>query len=588
MMKPASLAVSLLACALASACGGDDAAPLPVPATTAPATTTAATCSDAAAGVTAASLNGVSSLRITSVQMVEATATAPLHCHVLGTMNERVSTVDGFSYAIKFRLRMPVAWNGRFFMEGGGGSNGTIPTAFGALGGNQSATALAQGFAVVATDSGHDNAINVDPNAGGVSAYGRDPQARYDFGYNAYDLTTQVGKAIVARYYGRRPDKSYFVACSEGGREAATVAERFPTYYDGVVAGDPAIRLPVSAAYAPYLLQTFALLAVAQGNIDANGVPLINKTYTDADLQLFSKAVVDACDALDGLADGISNNVAACTPALVAAKLAAITCVGTKNASCLSTGQISAMQKAMAGPITSDGKQLYPGNPWDPGIGGMNGTVFNGAFRSYWLGSYASPVNDAIKVSLSTPQHTMVWRTPPVPLTAAQYIPFELTFNIDTTLALINATDATYKQSVASWGLADSSDLSAFQKNGGKMLIYHGHADTSLSVNDSIAWWNAINTTAGGAAAGFVRLYTIPGMNHCTGGPSTDQFDVLGPLVNWVERGVAPDTITATASNPGYFGVAKRTRPLCPYPTWAHYNGSGDINDAANFSCKPG
>ena len=524
-------------------------------------------------------------MRLTTAEMVEPDGPMPQHCHIVGAMNERTSAVDGKPYAIKFRLRMPTAWNGRFLMQGGGGSNGMLPTALGTVGVRQTVNALQQGFAVIGTDSGHDNAVNDIVSSGGVSSYGMDPIARIDFGYRSYDLAAKVGKALVGKYYAKPLSKSYFVGCCEGGREAALMSQRFPEDFDGIVAGAPAISLPYHASYAPYLLQTFAALAQAQGNVDATGQPLINKTYTDQDLQLISNAALNACDALDGLADGIAHNDAACTHALVQPHLAALTCTGAKTISCLTSAQVSAFSKAIAGPKTSSGTQLYVGNNWDPGIGGMNGTTFNPGFRSWWLGAFSSPTNNAIKMTLSTPQHALVWRTPPQPLSADQYLKYELAFNVDDTEQLISATTALYDESAKSFGLANSPDLAAFAARGGKMIIYHGTADASHNSNDSARWFDAINAREGGTAARFVRLFKVPQMNHCSGGPATDRFDVLGPLVSWVERGVAPDSIPASASTPGFFGVAARTRPLCPYPGWAKYKGSGDINDAANFTC---
>ncbi|MFT3804310.1 MAG: tannase/feruloyl esterase family alpha/beta hydrolase [Burkholderiaceae bacterium] len=542
-------------------------------------------CGEVGAAVAKALPPGVDSMRVLTSELVASSGSTPQHCHIIGAMNERTGAVDGKPYAVKFRLRMPTPWNGRYFMQGGGGSNGTLPDANGALGGQQTANALQRGYAVVATDSGHDNAVNDIPASGGVSSYGMDPIARIDFGYRAYDLTARIGKDFVTKYYAQAPSKSYFVGCSEGGREAALMSQRFPENFDGIVAGAPAISLPYHASYAPYLLKTFAPLAQAAGQVDANGVPLINKTFTDADVQLISDAVLQACDALDGLADGIAHNDAACTDAVVQPKLAAVTCTGAKAPGCLSAEQVSAFSKAIAGPKTSTGQQLYVGNSWDPGIGGMNGATFNGGFRSWWLGSYASDVNNAIKVTLSVPQHALVWRTPPQPVSADQYIDYELNFDIDDTERLISATTPLYTESAKSYGLANSADLGAFARRGGKLIVYHGTADSSHNSNDSARWFDAIDAKEGGTAARFVRLFKVPQMNHCSGGPATDRFDAFTPLVEWVEHGVAPDAIPASASAPGYFGVAARSRPLCPYPQWAKYKGSGDVNDAASFVC---
>lgn len=543
-------------------------------------------CAQAAASIAANNPVAGTTVRITTAASQVASATMTAHCLIEGAMNERVSAVDGRPYAIKFRMRLPELWNEKFFMTGGGGTNGTLADATGAITGY--ASALARGYAVIVTDSGHDNAVNTDPAKGGASAFGLDPQARLDFGYNSYDVVTRLGKALVASRYAKPPVHSYFMGCSEGGREASIVSQRFPTHYDGVVAGCPAMSTPIMAAYSSHLAQVFAPLARAAGLFDPSGTrPLLTKIYTDADIQLVAQAVLSACDTLDGLADGMVNNLAACTDAVVVPQFAAITCAGAKAASCLTATQVSAIRAAFAGPKTSAGVQLYPGNPWDAGIGGLNGTTFNQGFRSWWLGNFTSSTNDAIKLTLSSPLHAMLYTTPPVPLTVDQNFDFELNFNRDELMANASRTTALYSTSAIDFALANSTDLSGFKQNGGKLILWIGQADPAVSPNETIAWYSKLNQIQGGAAASFARLFLVPGMNHGSGGPATDRFDMLTALEDWVERGVAPDNIPASAANPSYFGVASRTRPLCAYPAWAHYKGTGDINLAASFTCAP-
>jgi feruloyl esterase len=171
--------------------------------------------------------------RITAATLNASTATLREHCEVLGRMNERTG-VNAQNYSIKFHLRLPTEWNGRFFFEGGGGSNGNLGNALGNLQGQQRTNALSMGFAVVSTDSGHDNAINNDPNRNGTVTFGFDPQARRDFGYNSYDQVAQAAKALIRAYYGRAPERSYYAGCSEGGREAMMMSQRFPDYFDGI------------------------------------------------------------------------------------------------------------------------------------------------------------------------------------------------------------------------------------------------------------------------------------------------------------------------------------------------------------------
>ena len=235
------------------------------------------------------------------------TPALPEHCEVVGRLNERVGVNDQ-KYAIAFRLRLPTTWNGRFFFQGGGGSNGTVGNAAGVLQGNQPAVALGLGYAVVSQDSGHDNATNNDPSRGGTLTFGLDPQARRDFGYNSYDVVTRLSKALITQYYGRAPEKSYFVGCSEGGREGMMLTQRFPNHFDGVLACSPGFRLPRAAVAEAWDSQAFAVVARASNLVDQNNQPLLNKAFTDDDLVLVANAILAACDNLDGVADGMVQN----------------------------------------------------------------------------------------------------------------------------------------------------------------------------------------------------------------------------------------------------------------------------------------
>jgi feruloyl esterase len=211
-------------------------------------------CAAAAAQVASMPVTGTS-LRILTAAAQPATAAAKAHCLVEGAMNERISPVDGKPYAIKFRMRLPLPgnWNGKFFYQSVGGTNGVLENGFGMHSGMTS-TAFSRDYAVIVADGGHDNTQIADPNAGGLAAFGRDPQARVDFGYNSYDLVTQVGKAITRAYYAKPAARSYFLSCSDGGRQAVTIAQRFPKYFDGIVAGAPAVDIPRMTAYVPHLL----------------------------------------------------------------------------------------------------------------------------------------------------------------------------------------------------------------------------------------------------------------------------------------------------------------------------------------------
>ena len=244
-----SSAAPLLFCALGAAWGGAvAAAPLPT------AAELAATCPQLSAASVASALP-VANTTIASATWVAATATTPEHCQIDGEVNRRTG-IDGKSYAIRFRMRMPAHWNSRFFMGGGGGTNGNLvdPVA-----------RVAEGYATIGTDGGHDNGVHNVPTAGGTAAFGLDPQARIDFAYNAYDRVTRIGKALVQRFYTKAASHAYFVGCSEGGREGLLMTQRFPQHYDGVVSGDPVLHLPLGPLSGIFTTQLFAGLATRSG-----------------------------------------------------------------------------------------------------------------------------------------------------------------------------------------------------------------------------------------------------------------------------------------------------------------------------------
>jgi hypothetical protein len=216
------------------------------------------------------------------------TPALPEHCEVKGRLAERAGA-NGQQYAINYRLRLPTMWNGRFFFEGGGGSNGNLGAAVGVLQGNQPTVALALGYTVVSQDSGHDNMTNNDPMRGGAQTFGFDPQARIDFGYNSYDQVARASKAIISQYYGRAAEKSYFAGCSEGGREGMMLSQRFPNDFDGILACSPGFNLPRAAVAEAWDSQAFADVARASNLLDANNQPFVNKTFTDQDLLLVSR-----------------------------------------------------------------------------------------------------------------------------------------------------------------------------------------------------------------------------------------------------------------------------------------------------------
>ncbi len=488
----------------------------------------------------------------------------PAHCQVTGRMLDRVSAVDGNSYAIGFEMRLPLVWNGRFFHQGNGGIDGSVATATGAFGGGPLTSALMQGFAVLSSDAGHRGALG--------PTFGIDPQARLDYGYQAVGKLTPMAKSLLATAYGRGPDRSYFGGCSNGGRHTLVAAARYPDDYDGYLAGAPGYNLPKAAIANIFGAQRYATVATDPANLSS--------AFTPAERATLSNAVLARCDALDGAADGLVQATDACQSAFNLDRDVP-TCPGARDGSCLSAAQKVAIAPIFSGAVTSTGAPVYASFPYDSGHG-AGGIAF-------W--EFTAPLQ------LDSGAVGMIFKVPPVAAAGFDGPAFSLGANIDTLVAQINATDATYTESGMSLMTPpNASNLSKLRNRGAKIMVYHGVSDPIFSVNDTAAWYDGIAAASGAAPAGFARFYRVPGMGHCSGGPTVDQFDMLTPLVEWVEQGKAPGAIVASARGPGNAGgvngevpatwAANRSRPLCPYPTVARYGGSGDVEAAASFACQ--
>jgi pimeloyl-ACP methyl ester carboxylesterase len=517
----------------------------------------------------------MSGVRVTAARVVpEAAATAtqvaiPEHCEVLGAADERIAS-DGQRYAIKFRLRAPLGdrWSGRMLFVGGGGSNGNLGDGLTAPG---AATApLARGYAVLTQDSGHDNAVNSDPTRTGTRVFSLDFQARVDNGYRSYDRTTGIAKRLIQALYGAPPKRSYFAGCSEGGREALMLTQRFPEHFDGVIAGAPLLEAPKAALVRPvFITQVYADLARKQGLVDRNGLPFINRSLTDDDLAVLARGIANSCDALDGVVDGISQDFKACTAAFNPMRLA---CSPGQTTDCLSADKAAAIQKQMNG-ILGD-------IAWHYDMGAVPGQ-----FRSWWIGPANAVQSSTVMVNGGAPTTTL---TPPPAIdmvinNGSEPYRAMLNFDIVKDIGGIYATTPQFPESIWSMMMATSTDVSGYVDRGGKIMMFHGVSDGAFSINQTISYLDQLNAARGGTASSFARLYAVPGMGHCSGGPSTSSFEMLAALEQWVEAGVAPSSILATAPTgtpwPG------RTRPLCPYPSVARYKGTGSIEDAANFLC---
>ncbi len=465
----------------------------------------------------------------------------PEHCLVRGTVLPRTG-VGGVKYGMGFELRMPTDWNGRFLFQGGGGLDGFVGPAYGMAtpAGSTAPPALVRGFAVISTNSGHHG---LDPS------FAVDQQARLDFAYNALDKVTVQAKALIAAYYGRGPDHSYFMGCSNGGRQAMMAAQRLPLYFDGVVAGDPGFDLTHAAIGEAW--DTVHFMSIAPR--DASGRPILSRAFSDADLELVADAVLARCDGLDGLKDGMINDAAACRfdPAVLRCKAG-----GSKG--CLSPAKVAVLKAVFGGAHNSHGRRLYSGWPYDAGIASPG-------WRQWKLGTSPTAQPNAANATLGAGALAMYFMTPPAPgLDIAR-------FDFD--------RDPARTEETAKINDPTGVMLTSFSGHGGKLLIFEGLSDPVFSASDIMAWYDRLGA-ADRRAGDWARLFLVPGMTHCGGGPSTDDFDPLTAIVAWVEQGTAPDRIVARGR-----AFAETTRPLCPYPLVARYDG-GDRKDERSFVCR--
>lgn len=491
----------------------------------------------------------------------------PAHCEVTGALDPRTAP-DGQRYAIGFRMRLPAAWNGRFLFSGGGGSNGSVNAATGAVGlGN--APALLSGYAVIAQDSGHDNALNSDPARGGVLVFGHDPVARRNYGHASLPRTAAMAHRLLRQFYRRDAAHSYFYGCSKGGQEGMMLAQRYPRLFDGIVAAAPGFSLPKAAVAQAWSVQQLARLTGGRSAAE------LSRGFSPADFALARETVLATCDRDDGAADGLLGAVGLCTSARLRPAFAARTCREGQTAECLPAAKVDALFAIMGGPRNRAGQQLYAEFPWDAGVG-LDGW-------SAWVSG--SPGQPSRNITLGLGSLAAVFTSPPtaLPTDTEALLRWGLVFDFDNDAAKIFARAPGSKTSAWQDIGARSANLDAFAAHGGRLIVPHGMADPVFSANDTMAWWDELNVRMRGRAATTARVFPVPGMNHCGGGDATDRFDAFAALVDWVEHGKAPEAIpAATGSTSRWSG---RTRPLCAWPSTLRYKGSGNIDDAANFAC---
>ncbi|HVY89051.1 MAG TPA: tannase/feruloyl esterase family alpha/beta hydrolase [Hyphomonadaceae bacterium] len=439
--------------------------------------------------------------------------------------------VDGvIGKEINFTVWLPEAWNGKFVMGGQGGFAGRVESQ--AL----QMQALQKGYAVAGTDTGHSSQGAAD----GAWAMG-DIERILNYAHGAIHRVTETSKAIVKARYGRTLEKSYFAGCSNGGREALMSAERYPNDFDGIVAGAPAINFQaITAGFATITQKMYPDPA----KLDT---PTLDKPARD----LLAKAVLDKCDELDGLKDGIMTDPRKCT-----FDVKTLACKGGKKDACLNPAQIAAVDAITKGPMLN-GKSVGFAYPY--------GGEVNDAGWGTWLAGRKDGVGKGVP-SLAYGFSGDFMR---------YFLKQDPTWNHNQLNLATLPKEMEYLQKTLS---PTDPDLSAYRKHGGKLLIYHGWSDPALSPLMSIDYVDQVYAKDA-SAKGDVRLFMLPGVLHCQGGPGPDRVDALDIIDKWVHGGAAPDEVTTAFGSGG-------ARKACAYPKAASYKGAGDGKSPDQFECK--
>jgi Tannase and feruloyl esterase len=418
---------------------------------------------------------------------------------------------------IRIEIWLPQSgWNGRLEGTGNGGFAGKI--SYGAL-----ANSVKLGYAVTNTDMGLATPANAD-----ASIFTNQPERWADWGWRATHEMTIAAKQVLKAYYGRNANRAYFSGCSTGGEQALMEAERFPDDYDGIVGGAAAQNR--TGVHVSILWNFMATRQEPGAYIPAAKIPAL------------TKAVVAACDNMDGLKDGLINDPRKCS-----FNPASLLCGGADNDACLTRPQVETVKRLYAGPSNPrTGEKLYPGL--------TRGSEFGWAALGKPPGPQATPPYEPIfQWAFGT---NWDWHT----------------FDFD-------RANAAYTRKLASAVNATSPNLDQFRAKGHKLISYHGWADWLVAPGETLNYYSTVSSRYPGQVSNFYRLFMVPGMAHCSGGPGPDHFDTLGAVVKWVEQGAAPDQIIATKP------ATNLQRPLCPYPEAARYKGTGNPNEAASFTC---
>jgi feruloyl esterase len=465
-----------------------------------------------------------------NARLVPAAGDTPQHCRVTGVITPEVA----------FEVNLPERWNRRFYMTGNGGLAGDAmdgPT-------NADRTAgLSNGFAHARTNTGHD--ARKEPSGSFILS---NPQKAIDYAYRAVHVTADTAKKIATDYYAQPIQFSYWNSCSNGGRQGLLEAQRYPDDFDGIVAN------------APWVDQTgFSVGAIW------NQKALTDAPVSPAKMLLVAQKVMDTCDLVDGLKDGLIDDPRACR--FDASRDVPACSAGADMADCLTAAQAAAVNKVYSGP-SSKGKPFMAG--FMPGSEAAT-TNPAGATNSGWVGAIVAAQPGAKPADFNLAEGVMRYLILDPP--QAEYD--AMTFDYDRDVAAL----------VRRWStLADpkDADLSRFRRSGGKLLMTYGWADQILQPMMGVSYYEAVAKKHGRTTADFTRLFMMPGVAHCGGGIGPDRIDAVTAVIDWVEKNKAPDSLLASKMTNG---AVARTRPLCPYPQVARYKGQGSIDEAANFSC---
>ena len=464
-----------------------------------------------------------------AARVVEATTDAPRHCRVMGVITPEVA----------FEINLPDRWNQRFYMTGNGGFAGdALDTPLNP----ERAGALIHGFVTARTNTGHD--ARKEPSASFILS---NPQKAIDYAYRAVHVTAETAKKIAVDYYSKPIRFSYWNSCSNGGRQGLLEAQRYPDDFDGIVAN------------APWVDQTGFMIGALWNQKAITEAPLpVSK------LPLVAEKAMAACDSVDGLKDGLIDDPRKCN--FVPARDLPACGEGADAPDCLTAAQAAAIAKIYGGPV-GGGKALFPGFM----VGSEQPTAgANGVAVSAWTNSIIPAQPGAKPADFGLAEGVMRYLVldPPQP----EYDTLQFDFD--------NAAGI-----VARWSkLADAKepDLSKFRRSGGKLIMTYGWADQILQPLQGIRYYESVVAKNGRNTGDFARLFMAPGMTHCAGGIGPDRNDAVTAVIDWVEKGKAPDQLIASKV---VDGQTVRTRPLCPYPQVARYKGQGSIEDAGNFSC---